>query len=406
MIALMLSEKDPEILGTTTRSDPMGTLSLWSVRARDMIPHLTEQTTSVRGFQILVEAFRLWEHYEAKHPDHAGRVSDFFLLVEQTFARIVGWHDRDWPLPGRRRVLARLDQTPHISLSDPDWHLLDGQKTNGIWGLYRGASIRSGLLEADGLRLADEVLNSVDENCGIDPGVQSHLFSLMKSAMDGETVELPTNYNGRLVRHVHEVFRDVPIRGLLLQKLIETTGLNQKLAERLVMNPELSHRQFMEWARDLVEYRGVIENVIRCENFLAVVEAIFIWMCASAGSSIEDAVLGLPVDLTSLAAARDDFADSGLYRDGISAARNNRMCELVDTSNHVNLARSVLHLHEEVSRERRRAAWVWEDHGKVQGDVDFDKPEPASFQVGVAWRNDYYLSPLRSIARELLELSL
>jgi hypothetical protein len=82
----------------------MGVLAVWSVRGRDLVPHLTEQTTNVRGFQILVEAFRLWELYEPGHPQHAGRLDDFFLLIEQTFARTVGWHDKNWPLPGSRRA--------------------------------------------------------------------------------------------------------------------------------------------------------------------------------------------------------------------------------------------------------------------------------------------------------------
>ena len=85
----MISQKDDELRVVANRSDAMGVLAVWSVRARDLVPHLTEQTTNVRGFQILVEAFRLWELYEPAHPEHAGRLDDFFLLVEQAFARTV-----------------------------------------------------------------------------------------------------------------------------------------------------------------------------------------------------------------------------------------------------------------------------------------------------------------------------
>ena len=69
---------------------------------------------------------------------HAGRLDDFFLLVEQAFARTVGWHDKDWPLPGARRARAPGSDRPHISLTDLEWHLLGGRKANGLWGLYRG----------------------------------------------------------------------------------------------------------------------------------------------------------------------------------------------------------------------------------------------------------------------------
>jgi len=87
---LMVTAKDDDLLGMSNRSDAMGILAVWSVRGRDLVPHLTEQTTSVRGFQILVEAFRLWEIYEPAHPQHAGSLDDFFLLIEQAFARTVG----------------------------------------------------------------------------------------------------------------------------------------------------------------------------------------------------------------------------------------------------------------------------------------------------------------------------
>ena len=104
---LLITAKDDELVGASSRLDAMGVLAIWSVRGRDLVPHLTEQTANIRGFQILVEAFRLWELYEPNHTEHADRLDDFFLLVEQAFARIVGWRERDWELPGARRVRAR-----------------------------------------------------------------------------------------------------------------------------------------------------------------------------------------------------------------------------------------------------------------------------------------------------------
>ena len=143
---LLITAKDDELVGASSRLDAMGVLAIWSVRGRDLVPYLTEQTTNIRGFQILMEAFRLWECYEPAHPQHAGRLDDFFVLIEQAFARVVGRYDEDWSLPGARRVRARLWEAPHISLENSGWHLLGGQKANGLWGLYRGASRRAGLL--------------------------------------------------------------------------------------------------------------------------------------------------------------------------------------------------------------------------------------------------------------------
>jgi hypothetical protein len=71
------------------------------------------------------QAFRLCEIYWPAHTQHAGRLDDFFLLVEQAFARTVGWHDKDWPLPGARRVRAPR--------SDRPLHLADGPRLAPAW---------------------------------------------------------------------------------------------------------------------------------------------------------------------------------------------------------------------------------------------------------------------------------
>ena len=74
---LMLSSWDKELLGVANRTDAMGILAVWTARARDIVPHLTEQTTDIRGFQILLEGIRLWEMFEREHPDHVGEAANF-----------------------------------------------------------------------------------------------------------------------------------------------------------------------------------------------------------------------------------------------------------------------------------------------------------------------------------------
>ena len=401
----MIIEKDDDLLGVSNRSDAMGVLAVWSVRGRDLVPHLTEQTTNVRGFQILVEAFRLWEIYEPNHPEHAGRLDDFFLLIEQAFARTVGWHDKKWPLPGARRVRARSSEDPHISLNEPDWHLLGGQKANGLWGLYRGASRRAGLLQDDMTRLSDDSMEQATLHAGIGSSTQVRLFKMVRRAMDGETVALPKHYGNKLVKDIYDTFWDVPLANHLQARLIDGHDLNRELAERLLNVEELNHRAFLTDAiQDLPDHQTTLEDAIRCENLLAAVEAVFLWLCASKGKTTEAAVTDIPIDLAALAAARDAFGHSGHYRTDAAGTRHDRFHELLDTSNHIALARSVLLLHAKVNEERKRAPWVWEDHGVLCCDVDVDRPSDTALQVGIAWRNDYYLKPLKSIATQLVEV--
>ena len=325
---LMLTAKDDQLLGASGRSDAMGVLAVWSVRGRDLVPHLTEQTTNVRGFQILAEAFRLWELYEPAHSDHAGRLDDFFLLVEQAFARTVGWRDKDWKLPGARRVRARSSDTPHISLQDPDWHLLGGQKANGLWGLYRGAARRGQLLEDDMSRLSNETMKQATLKSRITGAAQVRLFEAVKRAMDGQTVPLSTRINDNLTKALYNTFRDLPLADHLHARLIEGHDLNRQLAKRLLDVPRLDHRTFLaDAARDLPNHRATIEDAIHCENLLAVVEAIFLWLCASKGSKVENAVADLPVDLDALDDARESFGRSGIYRGQTAKTRHRRFRE-------------------------------------------------------------------------------
>ena len=394
----MLTDKDDQLLGSSRRSDAMGVLAVWSVRGRDLVPHLTEQTTNVRGFQILVEAFRLWELYEPAHSDHAGRLDDFFLLIEQAFARTVGKY---WVLPGARRVRARSSETPHISLQDPDWHLLGGQKANGLWGLYRGAARRAQLLEDNMARLSSETMTQATWIAG---AARVCLFEAVERAMEGQTVLLPTRINNNLTKGLYNTYRDLPLADHLHARLIEGHDLNRQLAERLLDVPRLDHRAFLaDAARDLTNHRATIGDVKRCEDLLAVVQAIFHWLCASKGMTVEAAVADLPVNLQALGAARESFGHSGAYQGDTAAARHSRFHEQLVTSNNVELARSVLRLHEKVSEERKRAPWVWEDHGVLLSDVEVEHPSDSELQVGLPWRNDYYLAPLQSIAKQLAE---
>jgi hypothetical protein len=398
----MLTAKDDELLGVANRSDAMGLLAVWAVRGRDLVPHLTEQTTSVRGFQILVEAFRLWEHYEPAHPQHAGRLVDFFLLVEQAFARTVGWRDQEWGLPGARRVRARSTEAPHISLVDTEWHLLGSQRATGLWGLYRGASRRAGLLLDDMTRLSGETMDAATAHAGIGPTAQARLFELLALAMGGRTVPLRPDDGSVLTRDLYDTYWKIPLADHLHARLIDGHPLNRQLAERLVELDHLNRRTILADAADeLPLYRPTLRDVARCEDLLAVVEGVFLWLCASKGKSVQAAVADLAIDLTALGQARGAFAHSGTYRGDTAIARQERLRSQLDTSDKVALARSVLQLHEEVSKERGRAPWVWEDQGLLISDVEVERPTEVQLQVGVAWRNDYYLHPLQEIAKQL-----
>ena len=402
---LMISSKDDDLVGVARRSDPLGMLAVWSARAREAVPHLTEQTTEVRGFQILVEAFRLWTIFVNRAPQPPERLMQFFMLVEQAFARTIGCRDGDWRLPGARRVRSRVGETPCISVADAGWHLLGGQLANGIWGLYRGAARRAGLLDANMARLSDDTWEAACATSCLRDVALERLLGFVGRAMDGETVDLPTDRRNALPSALRRTFDEVPLRSHLRERLIDGHALNRALANRLVPLEQLDHRGFFESAaQGLVGHSPVLNRVIDCENLLAVLEGIFYRLCCARGESIEALAESLPVHLGEIQNAREAFAGSGTYTGEAAGKREVRLHETVDTSSAARLARSVLSLHQAVSEERQRAAWVWEDQGTLRSDVDVAEPDEADLKVGLAWRNDYYLRPLSSIARQLEEV--
>ena len=399
----MISRRDDELVGVSGRSDPMGVLVVWSARARDIVPHLTEQTTDVRAFQILVEAFRLWEIFAAQEPQPADRLREFFMLVEQAFARTVGWGSGNWPLPGARRVRSRSGEDPRISIEDARWHLLDGQLANGIWGLYRGAAVRAGLLDQSMAYLSEETRQAAESHTYLSDNARDRLFTLVRKAIDGKTVSLPTDGNDSLYRALRNTFSEIPLKEHLRAKLIDGHRLNRALAGRLATLDEVDRRQFVERAIcEIKEHRSSLQAVLDCESLLAVVEGIFYWLCCCKGETLDVAAASLPVDLEQVEAARVSFAASGAYPGQTAASRQARFHQQLDTSSAKQLARSVVALHQRVSDDRGRAPWVWLEPGdQLQSDADVTRPTKEALSVRLAWRNDYYLHPLRSIALQL-----
>ncbi len=398
-LPLMLSVVDDELMGATNQLDPIGSLAIWTVRGRELVPHLTAQTSKVRGFQILVEAFRLWDEYSREYaePDH--RLDDFFVLIEQAFARTVGWYDNSWDLPGARRVRKTHGEIPQISLRDRTRHLLNNQKGSGLWGLYKGAAQRAGLLTEEMTHLSDDTLANAKLNRSKSA---SKLLEIVQRAMEGSTETLALKRNSQLTKDLFDTFNGLPLRSHLRERLIESDELTRELALRLADCDQINHRELLGGlAQMLPSHRKTLRNAIRCEDILAVVDAIFVKLCASDGKRIEEIELG--VDLSHFREALEAFENSGLYGKGSSAQYHKRYLETIDPSSEVTLMRSVLDIHRFVVEGRSQSAWVSEEAGRLLSDVGFHAPDDEELKVGFAWRNDYYLRPLQAIAKELEE---
>jgi hypothetical protein len=253
--------------------------------------------------------------------------------------------------------------------------------------------------------LSGDTLAAAEATSCLRGAALDRLLELVGPAMDGETVDLPTDGRNPVPAALRRTFDEVPLRSHLRAKLIDGHDLNRVLANRLAPLEQLDRRWFVELAaRELGGHSPVLNRVIDCENLLAVLEGIFYRLCCARGESLDALEDILPVHLGEIQKAREAFSDSGTYTGQAARKREVRLHETVDASSTTKLVRSVLSLHHAVCKERQRAVWVWEEQGTLRSDIDMAEPDEADLKVGVAWRNDYYLRPLSSIARQLQEL--
>ena len=412
---LMISAKDDFLVRVGSRMDPMGTLAVASDRAREIVPHLTVQTTQVRGFQILVEALRLWEDYESEHGEHAGRVFEFVVLIEQAFAGAIGQKQpNDWQLPGRRRLLARDSSEPCVSLSDRKWSLLTSHPASGIWAQYRGAATRAGMLDQSRIRLSEATLEAAKTAPCLDKGSASALRKLVKRAMDGETVRLADSSSQSLLGTLCVSYHRVPLRRHLKQRLIDGHPLNRELANRLVGVREFTtpnYREFLTVARDNAPptdgFRKSLDRVIACENLLAVLDSLFHWICGNTSKSLQDVAESLQplLDLEALENAKREFGIANRYKGETAKFRHGLYCDELKASGFSEVVESVLKIHEIICRSRGYAPQVWtEPGGKLLSDVEAENVDASEFEIGKAWRNHYYLGALRDVVRQIKKL--
>lgn len=155
-----LTEIDPNAKTKGSR-DPLGTLSVWTGFGRRVVGNLTSQTTSLDDFRVLVTGCWL-EDQLAGQLDFEG---DAFLVWEQlsAYARLTVLDDP----PGFRGITRakRFFAGDRIDVSaERTNQLLTNQRAYGIWGLYRAAGWRCGLLATDTPLVRSESLDLVRQH--------------------------------------------------------------------------------------------------------------------------------------------------------------------------------------------------------------------------------------------------
>ncbi len=415
-----ITPEDSGLLQAVAGRDALGLQQVWSRRGRLLTTALTEQTWWPQGFQLLISTYWLWERFVADRPALVREQRAFYLLTEQAFARsyvyMEGNDHKVWMLPGRSR-LAHQGREAVLSIA-PEHQLLRYQLANGTWGLYRGAAQRAGLIRRDAELLTDEARAAVDGDPGLTGTARSELFRRLEALLAARKEKdiLPLHGMRHLVRDLHAILKKLPQRTLLRDRLLRETPICRDLARRLRSTGEQPrfHRAVLDnMAAEVPEHHDTLLLVLACENLLAPLEEAYLRLGSAAGDTLARARASLKIDLPRLrshqAAFRAGLPASGglgVPRDRALAGlerRNERDLAPIDLGDKERFVQSLLDYQDGVAKQRGNVPWLVREGQRLVANTDFGSTPDGAPAVAseLTWRNDYYLAPLRSMARAL-----
>lgn len=145
---MFLTLEDPRARVKGSR-DPLGVQPIWTRFARHLIGNLTQTTTSVRNFKVLLLGRWFGELLLEEGRIGEDGAVDVFLRVEQVcgYARFV--EPKDY-IPGKERIGRRFaSETPVATIGiGPQAEILSDQRAYGIWGQFTVAARVSELIPA------------------------------------------------------------------------------------------------------------------------------------------------------------------------------------------------------------------------------------------------------------------
>lgn len=390
------SSVDSSLLLPFSGRDPLGTQVVWQQRARDVVPALTAASRQPEGFQVLLTALAWWPKFAVRYRRPQKDLRNFFLLVEQAFARACKMKGHEWPLPGSRRLNDAQEPGLWIGLSPRRDFLLDSPLANGTWGIYRGPAINAALIdELDQLR-------PVDASCvRQDTEVVQWLFAPIAQALQhpAEQVSVVKKWSTN-VGKMAEIVERPPQKQLIRKVFVKPANapLTRTLADLAREDPEESIERLLARARkEAQEFDGTLRDVESCERYIACMDMAFERLARHSGLRVDELAAKLAIDLRVLRAAKARFQNSGVY-EGLAQERQSMLANARLDSPRSLIEFLVAH-HEVISAARGTAPLVfWGDTKRLESVLTLEPREEEQLDARRTWRNSYYLDALRHLA--------
>lgn len=405
---------DNDLLRPTAGRDPLGVMAIWQHRARDLVPHLTASSDRHEGFFLLLTTLAWWPQFAVEHRLPEGKLIDYFMLVEQAVARAYRVAQGKWPLPGTRSLNSNTDKGVYIGMARGDY-LLNAQAINGVWGLYRRPAISAGLIDENNriVERGSYTAEAIRASSSVMQRLLSNVAVVMKSGSDAPCYLAQKNTAfvsalAKVITHdsdgVHNELLKLILRKHLLKPNIP--ALTHKLVKLMRESEDARSLDPGGLIKVAIGEIGVdepaLQHVMECERYLAVIEGVFDYLCATPQASLRSVASDLDKNLalTRLRDAQKKFRRSGNYGSDLALERHTSLAnlDLVDTHS---LLEGLIDHHQVVSKGRGVDAWVSVLNGKLDFRHRADPPSPEALKPSKAWRNSYYLRALQGLVNGL-----
>jgi hypothetical protein len=408
--------------------DPLGLVPLWGNLGRKVVTNLTTASTTIRGFTTL-----LLGYYFAEESAPTGRERDAFRLgaflkIEQLAAYARWSVNGDGDLRGISEVRRRLSEDePLVIGADSAGQILSNQKTYGLWGLYTMPARASGLLERDELVLTAEAREFVERQY-VPILAKARLIDRVRQIMGRDRTILDRKGRDRgLLETLGTVLRPTPLaveREFYTSYLVLARGADPRQVEFAeIVESELPHGEEFSLqqliacvgkarARKYDELADSLERIRDLEALLVPLASLFSFVQQRDGVALGDVVTQIrkswgasglkAINPAAIVALRATIEH--VYGDAATSKRFEVIAESLNRGEYRASVDAVVEHNAFVMSQRGGAEpWVVVTDGRL--DVryrDDGAPElPTRDELRHAWRDSFYLDPLKTIADQL-----
>jgi len=420
---LTLEDPNAKIKGSR---DPLGVVPIWTAFARHVVKNLTTQSTSVRGFTILLLGRHFADRLIQEGALHKEEALDVFLRMEQlgAYVRHVA-HGVEGDIRGIERVRSFLNEGKgRVQIqSNKQAMILSDQKTYGLWGLFSVPARASGLIPEGALGVTETACQFLEENSlSRLNGAERPLLKLLESGGTINTRERNSVFNalseilserfspkemefyGKHLRDGFEFGNGSGERQTWLSEFLEkNTDLSAKAnREELIMLSRLAQSS----QESLSHY---LDRIIQLESFLAPAGALFEYLRTKRGMRPDD----VAKDIVSLWGDKPPNLDRSLFHNLLPEIQEKSSIEIaaiidschraLSAGEYVDAIHCLLDWNAKVMAERKAGPWVSiSENGRL--DVRYPGAEellPGKDELPSLWRNSYFIDSLKSIIRQL-----